>query len=114
MKIYELKDKIIDKLVNDDNYGFSYKQAENIYNSDFKDIPDEIIKNIEEWLNDEPFSEIDYYGLSIKKLQDKDKSLNNINFRTEEYIKIINYYNTKHHPSNRVYDFYDILDIGYL
>lgn len=89
MKIYELKDKIIDKLVNDDNYGFSHKQAENIYNSDFKDIPDEIIKNIEEWLNDEPFSEIDYYGLSIKKLQNVDLLNNNCSIDYFLYFKNI-------------------------
>ena len=72
MKISDYKDRIIDKLSNDEKYGYSPMQASNFYKSNFSLLPDKIIPNIEEWLEDKPFSDIDYYGLSIKKMQDYD------------------------------------------
>lgn len=72
MKISDYKDRIIDKLSNNENYGYSPTQAEGFYNTHFSSLPDDIVPNVKEWLNNKPFSDIDYYGLSIKKMQDYD------------------------------------------
>lgn len=51
--------------------GFYYdEQADMKSKRIMKDLPEELFPNIEEWLNDEPISEIRYGDLSIKELMD--------------------------------------------
>ena len=112
MKISDYKDRIIDKLSNDENYGYSPMQAEGFYNTHFSSLPDDIVSNVEEWLNNKPFSDINYHGLSIKQLQDYDKYFNNIDFRYDEYFRILNKYNKNNHPYNERNYYKSLLEIG--
>lgn len=115
MKIDNYKDRIIDKLVNDEDYGYDRQQAENFYNSNFSSLPDEILPNIEEWLEDRPFTEIDYYGLSIKKLQERDEVVNRrfegAGTRYDEYFEILNEYSKNNHPVDKVHNYIEEIDI---
>ena len=72
MKIIDYKNKIIDKLMDTNNYNCDIQQAEGFYDTHFSILPDEVIPNVIEWLEDKPFSDINYHGLSIKKMQDCD------------------------------------------
>lgn len=112
MRISDYKNRIIDKLSNNENYGYSPMQASNFYKSNFSLLPDDIVPNVIEWLEDKPFSDIDYYGLSIKQLQDYDKYFNNIDFRYDEYFRILSKYNKDNHPYNERNYYKSLLEIG--
>lgn len=112
MRISDYKNRIINKLSNDENYGYSPMQASNFYKSNFSLLPDDIVPNVIEWLEDKPFSDIDYYGLSIKQLQDYDKYFNNIDFRYDEYFRILSKYNKDNHPYNERNYYKSLLEIG--
>lgn len=65
---------IRDKLMKNGFYSCYHadKRSERI----MKDLPEELFPNVEEWLNDEPISEIKYGDLSIKELMDFGKNRN--------------------------------------
>ena len=48
--------------------GFSQDYAKKIAQEMIDELPFELFPNIIEWINNEPISEIDYGGLSIKKM----------------------------------------------
>lgn len=75
MLVENYKDRIISKLQTD-IYGYSELQARRIYKSIFTDYPDELIPNLEEWVEDKPISRIEYNGVSIRDImyQDYDKN----------------------------------------
>lgn len=77
MLVENYKDKIISKLQTY-NYGYNEIQARRIYKSIFTNYPNELIPNLEEWLEDRPISRIEYNGVSVRDVmyQDYDKNGN--------------------------------------
>lgn len=103
MRISDYKNRIIDKLSNDEKYGYSPMQASNFYKSNFSLLPDEIIPNVIEWLEDKPFSDINYYGLSIKQLQDYDTVANKYSARYIYYFLLMSLFNQNGHKDPSSY-----------
>lgn len=77
MLVENYKDKIISKLQTY-TYGYNEIQARRIYKSIFTNYPNELIPNLEEWLEDRPISRIEYNGVSVRDVmyQDYDKNGN--------------------------------------
>ena len=63
---------VINKYINE--YEYSEYLATKIAHHMIDELPIELYPNIEEWIYDEPISEINYYGHSIKKIIDASKN----------------------------------------
>lgn len=70
------------------NYRFADERANGIID----DLPEELFPNIEEWLCDEPISEIDYGGMSIKRIMEQHKELLGITYGFLQCIDIMKEY----------------------
>ncbi len=92
MLVENYKDRIISKLQTD-VYGYSEIQARRIYKSIFADCPDELIPNLEEWLEDRSISRIEYNGVSVRDVmyQDYDKNGNMVYDFLDCLRLIVNY-----------------------
>ena len=55
-------------------------------------LPEELYPNIEEWLNNEPISEIDYGGMSIKRIMEQHKESLDVIYPFLTCLKIMNKY----------------------
>lgn len=95
MLVENYKDKIISKLQTD-TYGYNEIQARRIYKSIFTDYPDELIPNLEEWVENKPISRIEYNGVSIRDImyQDYDKNGNIVYDFVKSYKLIKDYLNS--------------------
>ena len=63
-----LKSKIVDKC--QETYNLTKEQSQELSNQMVDKLPIELIPNIIEWLNDESISEINYNGVSIRRMME--------------------------------------------
>lgn len=78
MTIKDYKDRIIEKLMTDEAYGYNQSQAEKFYEEVLSVFPDKVMPNIEEWLENKPFSNIEHHEFSLKKIQCYDKLVHGV------------------------------------
>ena len=78
----ELANKIRDKILQDGTI-VSEKYVDNLINRIFDMCPQELESNIWEWVEDKPYSDIKYCGLSINDLVD-------LGYNKNYFFKLVN------------------------
>ena len=73
-------------------FGYSYNSANCKASQLIDDLPEELFPNIEEWLSNEPISEIDYGGISIKKIMEQHKKSFGVMYDFLTCLSIMNDY----------------------